>query len=66
MIDKLIRRFIVRYLKKHNVKFNYKNYVICMLSSEYYARLMFYADHIETINCRCSFQPIIITEEDGE
>ncbi len=66
-MSKLIERFIVWYLKRHNVKFNYGNYVVRMFSSEYYARLMLYADHIEPINCRCSFQPIITTtEEDGE
>lgn len=60
-MNELIQRFIVWYLKRHNVKFNYENYVVRMFSAEYYARLMLYADRIEPINCRCSFQPILNT-----
>lgn len=53
-MDKLVQRFIVWYLKRHNVKFNYGNYVVRMFSDEYYSRLMLYAKCIEPVNCRCS------------
>lgn len=57
-MNKLIQRFVVWYLKKHNAKFDYGNYVVRIFSAEYYNRLMLYAKHIEPINCRCSLKPI--------
>ena len=62
-MKRLIQRFIVWYLKRHNVKFNYGNYVVRMFSAEYYNRLMLYAEHIELINCRCSLKPIFNIKE---
>ena len=48
----MIKRFIVWYLKKHNVKFEYENYVVRMFSNFYYDRLMHYADIMDGVNCR--------------
>ena len=55
-MSKLIQRFIVWYLKRHNVKFDYGNYVVRMFSAEYYSRRMMYADTVYPVNCRCSLQ----------
>lgn len=56
-MKKLIEKFIVWYLKRHNVVFKYENYVVRMFSNEYYAKLMFLAKLMENPNCRCSFIP---------
>ena len=40
----MIKQFIVWYLKRHNVKFEYENYVVRMFSRGYYDKLMLYAD----------------------
>lgn len=40
----MIKRFIVWYLKSHNVKFEYNNYIVRMFSEVYYDKLMQYAD----------------------
>lgn len=36
----MIKRFIVWYLKRHNVMFYYENYVVRMFSDAYYDKLM--------------------------
>lgn len=36
----MIKRFIVWYLKRHNVMFYYENYVVRMFSGAYYEKLM--------------------------
>ena len=40
----MVKRFIVWYLKRHNVKFEYNNYIVRMFSKGYYDKLMQYAD----------------------
>ena len=40
----MIKRFIVWYLKRHNVTFEYNNYVVRMFSKGYYYTLMQYSD----------------------
>lgn len=42
----MIKRFIVWYLKRHNVMFHYENYVVRMFSNDYYERLMSYHNAI--------------------
>ncbi len=42
----MIKRFIVWYLKRHNVMFRYESYVVRMFSNAYYERLMSYHDAI--------------------
>ena len=36
----MIKRFIVWYLKRHNVMFRYKKYVVRMFSDDYYEQVM--------------------------
>lgn len=36
----MIKRFIVWYLKRHNVMFYYKGYVVRMFSEAYYDKVM--------------------------
>lgn len=36
----MIKRFIVWYLKRHNVMFQYENYVVRMFSEAYYDKVM--------------------------
>lgn len=55
-MNKLVQRFIVWYLKRHNVKFDYDNYIVRMFSTDYYNRLMMYADMVYPVNCRCVLQ----------
>ena len=43
-MKRMIKRFIVWYLKRHNVKFEYNNYIVRMFSKGYYDKLMQYAD----------------------
>ena len=39
-MKRMIKRFIVWYLKRHNVTFEYNNYVVRMFSKGYYDKLM--------------------------
>ena len=39
-IDKIIQRFIMRYLRKHNVMFENGNYVVRMFTKNYYNNVM--------------------------
>lgn len=66
-MKKLIEKFIVWYLKRHNAMFRYENYVVRMFSKDYYDRLMSYASALEHPNCRCSFIPVFndTTEKGG-
>ena len=43
-MERMIKRFIVWYLKRHNVTFEHNNYVVRMFSKGYYYKLMKYAD----------------------
>ena len=36
MIERFIERFIVWYLKRHNVTFEHKGYTVRMFSTDYY------------------------------
>lgn len=54
----MVKRFIVWYLKRRNVKFEYNNYVVRMFSNDYYNRLMNYADTMDGVNCRHYATPI--------
>lgn len=57
-MGRMIKRFIVWYLKRHNVTFEYNNYVVRMFSKGYYDELMHYADIMRGVNCRHYSTPI--------
>ena len=57
-MGRMIKRFIVWYLKRHNVTFEYNNYVVRMFSKGYYDELMHYADIMDGVNCRHYSTPI--------
>ena len=42
----MIKRFVVWYLKRHNVMFHFDKYVVRMFSNDYYERLMSYHNAI--------------------
>lgn len=60
----MIKRFIVWYLKRHNVMFEYEGFVVRMFTQDYYNRLMVYANMMEPQNCRC-YNKQIFEEQDG-
>ena len=64
----MVKRFIVWYLKRRNVKFEYNNYVVRMFSNDYYNRLMNYADIMDGVNCRHYATPIFTQDmrKEGE
>ena len=62
-MDKIIQKFIIWYLKRHNVKFDRDGYVVRMFSAEYYSRLMAHAKLMDGINCRCSVYPVFNAEK---
>lgn len=65
-MNKLIQKFIIWYLKRHNVKFDCGKYVVRMFSADYYSSLMNYAELMNGINCRCSIHHVFDTPEGEE
>ena len=62
-MNKLLQRFIVWYLKRHNAKFEHGNYVVRLFSDEYYGRLMWYAEMMNPPFCKCCLQVGEVTKE---
>ena len=62
-MNKAIQKFIIWYLKRHNVKFDRDGYVVRMFSADYYGKLMWYAKMCEPVNCRCFVYPVFEKEE---
>lgn len=54
----MIKRFIVWYLKRHNVKIEHKDYTLRLFDTAYYNRLMQYAETMDGVNCRHCWTPI--------
>lgn len=62
-MNKAIQKIIIWYLNRHNVKFDRDGYVVRMFSADYYGRLMWYAQSLNSPNCRCSIYPVFEQEE---